>query len=145
MNRSANPALPASFDLFSTYVFLKDGGAAAPIDATGSFWPDLMSGNYQSAGARLVGEGDGWLVSAYHTSENTAAWERHPAGDEIILVLRGAIAFIFEEAAGERIVELRAGAACVVPRGVWHRQIVHEPSDYLALTYGKGTEHRPVG
>ena len=38
---------------------------------------------------------------------------------------------------------LQPGTACVVPRGTWHRQIVHQPAELLAITYGKGTQHRP--
>ena len=54
------------------------------------------------------------------------------------------MACILEELHGERVVELRAGEACIVPQGVWHRLLVHESGDLLFLTPGEGTAHRPI-
>ena len=54
------------------------------------------------------------------------------------------MACILEELHGERVVELRAGEACIVPQGVWHRLLVHETGDLLFLTPGEGTAHRPI-
>ena len=45
---------------------------------------------------------------------------------------------------GERVLELRPGAACVVPRATWHRQRVREAGSLLGVTFGRGTQHRPV-
>ena len=67
----------------------------------------------------------------------------HPAGDEILYLVDGALDVILEQKNGERVVTLQPGTACVVPRGTWHRQIVHQPGELLAITYGKGTQHRP--
>jgi hypothetical protein len=36
------------------------------------------------------------------------------------------------------------GQAWLNLRGDWHRAIVHQPSVLLFITYGTGTEHRPV-
>ena len=43
----------------------------------------------------------------------------HPEGDELLLLLSGAIDLILQTGDRERVVELRPGAACIVPRGVW--------------------------
>ena len=51
---------------------------------------------------------------------------------------------VLEGAEGDRIIELRAGTSCLVPRGTWHKQVVHTPGQELAITYGKGTKHRPA-
>jgi oxalate decarboxylase/phosphoglucose isomerase-like protein (cupin superfamily) len=67
----------------------------------------------------------------------------HPAGDEVVCLLTGAVDVVLDEPDGERVVELRAGQTCIVPRGVWHRAIVQEPGDTLHITRGEGTEHRP--
>ena len=56
----------------------------------------------------------------------------------------GRMACILEESHGERVVELRAGEACIVPQGVWHRLLVREPGDLLFLTPAEGTMHRPI-
>jgi len=134
----------APFDLTKTYAFLEDGGAAPTIEATEAFWRELMSGTPVSADATLVAHGAGWLTALYYVEHDTRGWEMHPAGDELIFLLSGAIDFVFDETGGERVVELREGGSCVVPRGVWHRQIVQVPGRELAITYGRGTQHRPV-
>jgi mannose-6-phosphate isomerase-like protein (cupin superfamily) len=66
----------------------------------------------------------------------------HPEGDEILSLVSGAIDFVVEERGERRTVELRPGRTFVVPRGAWHRALVKEPSVVLAVTYGRGTQHR---
>ena len=67
----------------------------------------------------------------------------HPAGDELLTMLAGAMDVVFERSDGEVTVSLRSGQTCIVPRGMWHRQVVRETGQYLGITYGKGTQHRP--
>jgi quercetin dioxygenase-like cupin family protein len=71
-------------------------------------------------------------------------WERHPAGEELVVVMSGAIDFILEEPAGERTVRVSAGQAILVPTGVWHRGVVIEPGKALFVTEGEGTQHKPI-
>jgi mannose-6-phosphate isomerase-like protein (cupin superfamily) len=136
----------AAFNPVDTYAFLQDGGAAHPFAVTERFWRELMAGTHREPGAlpeaRLAGEGDGWLLSAYAYADGDTHWECHPRGDEILVVLSGAMDAVLELPQGERVVPLTAGIACVVPRGVWHRLRTREPARLLALTYGKGTQHR---
>jgi mannose-6-phosphate isomerase-like protein (cupin superfamily) len=68
----------------------------------------------------------------------------HPLGDELLFLLSGAVDIVFDSGQGERIVELKENGACVVPRGTWHKQIVRVPGRELAVTYGRGTQHRPL-
>ena len=122
------------FDFVDTYVHLEDGPGAVPLEVGDDFW--------QTIGSR--GDlGDGRLVSAFRFTEDWPGWEMHPAGDEIVYLLSGSVDLVLEEGAGERVVPLRGRAACIVPRGVWHRAVVHEPSDALHITRGAGTQHRP--
>ena len=123
------------FDLSEALVHLEDGGGAESMELTPSFWQELMSGE------RAV---SGWLVGRTHMAADAPNWEMHPRGKELLYLLSGAIDLVLELEVGERIVALRAGGACLVPRGVWHRQIVVEPGDLVFMTYGTGTEHRPV-
>ena len=126
---------PPSFDLFGTYLHLKDGGEAAPVAVTERFWPELMAGERRYADR---------LMMAFRVSEDMLHWEVHPAGEEVIYLLSGAIDFILETEAGERTVPLRAGSPCLlVPKGVWHRFTVREPGALLFITPGEGTQHRP--
>jgi mannose-6-phosphate isomerase-like protein (cupin superfamily) len=85
-----------------------------------------------------------WLLTKFHMHCDTPTWEMHPAGDEVLYLLSGAMEVILEERDGNRVVELHAGEACLVPRGVWHRQLVRTAGDLLAITYGKGTQVRAV-
>ena len=137
-------ASDSAFDPVRTYAFLYDGGAAARVEATESFWQELMSGGPRSHDAKLVAEGDGWLLSAYDMTASMTSWERHPAGDEVLCALSGALEAVIEEDGGQLAVSLPAGAACVVPKGAWHRLVVRAPGRLRAMTYGKGTEHRPM-
>jgi mannose-6-phosphate isomerase-like protein (cupin superfamily) len=71
-------------------------------------------------------------------------WEMHPAGDEIVYQLSGAMDLVLDETSGERVVSLQPHRGCIVPRGVWHRGLLRAPGEALFITRGKGTKHRPV-
>ncbi len=124
-----------AFDLESTYLHLQDGPAAIPLDVGDDFW--------QTIGSRQD-LGDGRLVCAFRFERDWTKWERHPAGDEVVVLLSGAVDLLVEEAGGLRTVPLRGRGACVVPRGLWHTARVLEPSETLHITRGAGTEHRPA-
>ena len=126
---------PQIFDLDATYVHLKDGLAAVPLTVDDSFWAGI---------ADRADLAEGRLVMLNHAARDWTTWERHPAGDELVYLLGGAVDLILEQADGELVVELRGRSACIVPRGIWHRAIVHAPGDLLHITPGAGTEHRPV-
>lgn len=71
-------------------------------------------------------------------------WEMHPDADEFLYLVTGSIDIILRDDLDrpqERRIELRAGRACVVPKGVWHRQIVLRPCKMLFIT--PETLHRP--
>ena len=88
---------------------------------------------------------EGRLVGCVHLEEGPLDhWERHPDGDEFLLLLSGAVTIVLEEASGHRDVPLKAGEACVVPRGTWHTFQTAKAGDLLFATAGENTEHRPV-
>lgn len=139
----ADRADTAPIDLSETYIHLK-AETATPFAVTPSFWRELMTGNATSLGARKV-LGGGWLMTGGRSTQTMGHWEQHPAGEEILVLVEGHMGVALEEGDGVRIVELDTpGATCVVPRGVWHRQLVRAPSYLVALTYGEGTAHRPA-
>lgn len=133
-----------AFDLFGTYVHLGDGGGALPVTVTETFWNELMTGEYRSEGVREFAEKGGWMLATFHMTESMSHWENHPEGDEILHLLSGAFDIVLEEAQGERTIALEAGTTCVVPKGIWHRQILRSPGVLLSVTYGRGTQHRPL-
>jgi mannose-6-phosphate isomerase-like protein (cupin superfamily) len=122
-----------AFDPKTTFVDLAPSGAAA-IPVTDSFWPDLISGRLTLRGR---------LVSGY-AIHDFPHWERHPAGEELVVMLSGAYDIILQEEDGERTVRVSAGQAFLIPKNVWHRGVVREQGDALFVTEGEGTEHKPI-
>ncbi len=72
------------------------------------------------------------------------AGELHPDGDELLFLVSGKVTVVLEDADPPRELELGPGQAVVVPRGVWHRVVLKEPSQILHITPGPGGDHRPL-
>ncbi|HVC14622.1 MAG TPA: cupin domain-containing protein [Acidimicrobiales bacterium] len=127
------------FDLSSTYVHLGRGATAEPL---GDFrWDDEYLERYTAAHA--ADGDDGRLVMIGDVSSTWTSWERHPAGEEVVVVLSGRVTLVQEVDGEERRAEMSPGQAIVNPVGVWHTCDVHEPGQALYITPGAGTEHRP--
>lgn len=89
---------------------------------------------------------DGLVVGApLLVREPPHAGEMHPDGDELLYLVSGRVTVVLEDRSPPRRVELRPGQALVVPRGVWHRVRLAEPSRIVHVTPGPGGEHRPLG
>lgn len=81
------------------------------------------------------------LMAVHEFSESWSMWERHPAGDEIVMLLSGRATLVLKTDEGEEVVTLEtAGAYVIVPKGVWHTAKVSEPTRMLFITPGEGTE-----
>jgi mannose-6-phosphate isomerase-like protein (cupin superfamily) len=94
--------------------------------------------------ARFAADGEeGRIVCMFEQPATWTSWERHPAGEELVVLISGRVDVIQEIDGEHRRVELRPGMAMVNPRGVWHTADVHEPGVGLFVTPGHGTEHRP--
>jgi len=131
-------------NLSERYLFV-EGNSAMRIDVSrDEFWNQLMSGQPTDPAIAHVADADGWLFSHFAMDSDMVSQEMHPNGDEIIYQLSGCFDLVLEESGGDRVLELTSGATGIVPRGVWHRFIVREPGEALALTYGRGTQHRPI-
>ena len=120
------------FDLETSYVVLSDGPAAKRIDVGPDFWEKI------DARDDLAGR----LVGVFRYDGNWKSWEVHPDGDEIVILLEGAVDLVLDDPDGERIVELRNGGAAIVPRGIWHTANVRGRAAALHITRGDGTRHR---
>jgi mannose-6-phosphate isomerase-like protein (cupin superfamily) len=117
------------FDLAGRVVGLeRDSGRARPLD--GSKGPVRLDGF--TFGAPVMAE------SAPHNGE------MHPDADELLYLVAGRVRVWFEYDDGDRTVEVQPGQAIVVPRGVWHKVLVDEPSHLVHLTPGPGSAHRPL-
>jgi mannose-6-phosphate isomerase-like protein (cupin superfamily) len=131
---TSKEAVRPAFDLATTYVQLDDGPRASAVEVDDEFW-QTIDRRSELQGGRLVGR--------FHNAQDWDIWEMHPAGDEVVCLLSGAIDVVLDDPDGERVVALEVGRTCIVPRGVWHRAIVREPGDTLHITRGEGTQHRP--
>jgi hypothetical protein len=68
--------------ILGTYLQVKDAGRTAAVPVSGSFWEELAGGGYPHLD-------QGRLMSAFTFSEPWSTWERHPAGEELVLLLSG--------------------------------------------------------
>lgn len=88
---------------------------------------------------------DGLLIGAPVMTRNSPhGGEMHPDGDEVLYLITGHVDLVLEEGGSERALEIRPGQGVVVPKGVWHRVLLREPSQLLHVTPGPGGECRPV-
>ncbi|MBM0126347.1 cupin domain-containing protein [Pimelobacter simplex] len=127
-----------AIDLLTTPLHLGLGSRARQVDGF-AFDPAVVR-EYAEAVAEDGAEGR--IVVVIDEEGPGDHWERHPAGDEVIVCLSGTVSVVRE--AGERTeqVVLRQGEATVNPAGVWHAVDAAGPARLLTITPGLGTEHR---
>lgn len=124
-----------AFSLDSTYIHLGPDESARTMEGGATFWAGIAGRTDLEAG-RLMGKTG--------QSKDWDHWERHPAGDEILVLLSGEMDVVLDTPGGEERTRVRAGETFVVPKGVWHRGIVHKPGELMFVTPGAGTDHKPV-
>jgi len=132
---SAPRATPDPVDLFATALHLHHDGSLA------------------AAPARMADGDDEWQLATFHVETDADVhadfWEVHPASDEAVWCVRGALRIHFRATgpgAPEVTVRLRTGEAVIVPRATWHRfetptavkllSITPQPSDHTATLDG---------
>jgi len=123
---------PSPFDLFSAALHLGSDGQLR-------------------AGPPQLADGDQWQVANFRVATDAEVhadhWEVHPAGEEAVCCVSGAFR-VYLRAAGpdgaDSVVALRAGEAIVVPRGVWHRLELEEPSSVMSVGVRRGSQLEQV-
>ena len=128
------------FDLTQTFVHLGLGSKATLL--ADFSWSREYLDAYRERFASEGGEGR--LVCLLPQEASWDSWERHPAGEELVVLISGRIDLVQELDGAEHVVELRPGQAVVNPPNVWHTARVHEPGLALFITPGEGTEGRPL-
>ncbi|MHB8467031.1 MAG: cupin domain-containing protein [Acidimicrobiales bacterium] len=129
----------SSFDLSTTHIHLGVGSRATPIPDFE--WTPAFLARYT---AEHNSDGDeGRLVMIGTSGSSWATWERHPAGEEVVVIISGRMTLVQELDGNENRVELTEGEAAINPRNVWHTANIAEPCRMLFITPGRGTEHRP--
>lgn len=128
-----------AIDLADTPIHLGMGSTARPVE--GFAWAPAVLDAYGSAVADDGAEGR--MVMVFAAEESWANWERHPHGAEVVICLSGRMTLIREIDGAHDPVELEPGRAAINPPGVWHTADVHETGQFMTITPGLGTEHRP--
>jgi mannose-6-phosphate isomerase-like protein (cupin superfamily) len=130
-----------AFNLSDVFIHLGVGSTATPLPDF-AWSPEYLAG-YEE---RFAGDGaEGRLICVMPQEETWDSWERHPAGDEVVVLLSGRVDLVQDLDGAEHVVELRPGQAVINPAGVWHTARVHEPGVALFVTPGRGTEAKPFG
>jgi mannose-6-phosphate isomerase-like protein (cupin superfamily) len=128
----------APFDLKSTFVVIGPRHAAVPAAVTPAPYDELDRQHEQVKG-RLH-------VSSFAFDAEWTAWQRHPAGDEVVCLVSGRATLVLERDGGEEIVGLpNPGAFATVPKGAWRTARASVPTQMLFVTPGEGMQHRPIG
>ena len=102
--------------------------------------PTTTSDESKDAFALLSGYRDG-AVFVGHWAGNSE-WERHPVGDELVMVLQGETTIFFQDGDHDQPGHLTAGEFVVVPQGTWHRFETPERVNILSVT-PQPTDHSP--
>jgi len=89
------------------------------------------------------------LISAHRFVEDWPTWEKHPSGDEMVILLSGRAELRLRRETGDESIELdEPGAYVIVPRDTWHTARIAQAASMLFITPGEGTQHEvspPVG
>lgn len=128
-----------AIDLSSTPIHLGLGSRARPIE--GFAWtPEVLQAYSEAVSADGA---EGRLVMIYEGDGPGDHWERHPAGDELVVCLDGSLTVVREAEDGTERVVLGPGEATINATGVWHAvDHLDGPCRFFTITAGLGTEHR---
>jgi quercetin dioxygenase-like cupin family protein len=129
----------STIDLTAMPIHLSLGSRALAVEGFG--WDGGVLADYAAAVADDGAEGR--LVMVFEGRESWDVWERHPAGDEVVICLSGRMTLIQEIDGRHEQAMLGPYEAMINPPGVWHTADVHEPVRFMTITPGIGTEHRP--
>lgn len=125
-------------DLRTTPVHLGLGSRARPVRDF-AWAPEVLEAY---ADATSADGAEGRMVMVFEADGQGDHWERHPAGDELVVCLDGSLTVTRRVGDGPEAVALGPGEATINPAGVWHVVDLDGPGRFLTITAGVGTEHR---
>lgn len=121
--------------LTNEFAVLKPDLSVETVPVTPTIFEDL--------GANFGGFGGHVLISEFGFAETWPTWERHPNGDEIVVLLSGEAEIVLRQGSGDQSVRLSdPGTYVVVPANTWHTARTETPTRMLFITPGEGTENR---
>jgi mannose-6-phosphate isomerase-like protein (cupin superfamily) len=127
-----------AIDLTITPVHVGLGSRVLAVE--GFEWDGRVLEAYVAAVAEDGAEGR--MVMVFEGNRSWDSWERHPAGDEVVICLSGRMTVIQEVDGEHEPVGLGPNEAMINPSGVWHTADLDEPVRFMTITPGQGTEHR---
>ncbi len=123
------------FDLEKKFVVIDDGMNMHPETNRDTLYQDLDQHYGKFRGCELV--------ALHHFDRDWPTWERHPAGDEMLVLLEGEIELqVKDQGSTSSVSLLRSGDSVVIPKGCWHTGKVPDSAKVLFVTPGEGTENR---
>lgn len=124
----------SKLNLLETFAVLKPDLTVDLEKVTSTIYQDLDA-KYDSFRAHT-------LVSIHEFESAWNVWERHPAGDEVVVLLSGSVTMTIRKDGKVEVVTLNEPGECVVvPRDLWHTAETTEPTRMLFITPGEGTEN----
>jgi len=120
-------------DLATTFLALNGAGAATELPG------EHFMARLGQAPADMA-----YLVGVYPMTADWPHWEMHPKGCEVLVMLDGRLEMTLDQDGAISTVILEPGATLVIPPGAWHIAKVLLPGKLLGVTYGEGTQHRPL-
>jgi hypothetical protein len=94
--------------------------------------PISTAAERDGSSARLAPYGDGAIFISKFSG--TAAWERHPQGDEIVQILGGETLLRLMTDEGLRSLRLKAGMVVIVPQSMWHQLVAPDGVSVMTVT-----------
>jgi hypothetical protein len=127
------------FDVRSTFAHLSVDASTTPVPDF-EWAPEFL----EAYSSRFTADGGrGRLVMMHEMTSSWDSWERHPAGEELVISCN-AVFDLHQEIEDEvRVVRIEPAGAIVNPTAAWHTADVVTPGYVVFITPGKGTEHRP--
>ena len=124
---------PEALDLAKVFLALNGKGAATGLPG------EHFMARLGHAPADMA-----YLVGIYPMTADWPHWEMHPKGCEVLVMLDGVLEMTLDQGGSISTVTMNPGATLVIPPGAWHVAKVLQPGRLLGITYGEGTDHRPV-
>ena len=85
---------------------------------------------------------DGGVFVVHYAGQSE--WERHPVGDEVVMVVEGSTTLTLHLDGAEHAITLRSMQMVIVPQNTWHRFDTPEAAKIMTIT-PQPTEHSLAG
>lgn len=125
-------------NVLNTFLHVEPGNHLRELRVSDSFWQELSEGHRPELN-------QGRLLSAFTFNGPWNTWERHPLGEELVMLLAGTCTLYLERDGNEQRFSLeKPGDFVLVPINTWHTATSDHEATLVFLTPGAGTDHKPA-